>query len=282
MSAVISPGRPTAATRMSACRVKWPRSPDRLWQIVTDASQPPVPSGGHPTGGRDARSSASGLPTMSLRPTITTCFPAVGISASMIIRCTPAAVHGINRGRPCDSRPAFSGWKPSTSRSGGTASSTATVSTCGGSGNCTRIPSAGPCFSLASAFTRATRSAVLAVAATLTTSESMPTRAAASDLLFTYEALASMSPTSTTTSRGRRPNIAAKVAASCWRERSRRPARARPSRMRAVIGRPSPSVASGPRCPRPPSRPRETQTGTGASANRRPGSCGRRCPSPRP
>ena len=185
MSAVISPGLPTAATTMSACRVKWPRSPERLWQIVTVASQPPVPSGGQPSGGRWARSRASGLPTMSLRPTITTCLPAVGIAASISIRCTPAAVQGMNRGRPCERSPAFSGWKPSTSRSGGTASSTATVSTCGGSGSCTRIPSACPCSSRAIACTSATSSAVVAVAATGITAESMPTRAAAAALLFT-------------------------------------------------------------------------------------------------
>ena len=39
------------------------------------------------------------------------------------------------------SLPRFSGWKPSTSLSGETASRTFLASTCGGSGNCTRMPS---------------------------------------------------------------------------------------------------------------------------------------------
>ena len=53
--------------------------------------------------------SASGLPTISLRPTITACRPAASTPASISIRCTPAAVQGTNRGRPCESRPALTG-----------------------------------------------------------------------------------------------------------------------------------------------------------------------------
>ena len=236
MSAVISRGLPTAATRMSARRQWSARSAERLWQMVTVAS-PPGPFA--------ASRSASGLPTMSLRPTITTCRPAVSSPASRIMRCTPAAVQGMNRGRPCESSPAFSGWKPSTSRSGGTASSTATVSTCGGSGSCTRIPSAVPWWPAAIASTRATSSAVDVVAGAVSTSESMPTRAAACCLLFTYEALAARSPTSTTTSRGRRLNMPTNVVTSSRSEPSIVAASARPSRIRAVMAGRETSCAAG-------------------------------------
>ena len=45
-----------------------------------------------------------------------------------VLKELAAAVQGMKRARPCARSPTFSGWKPSTSRSGGTASSTATVS----------------------------------------------------------------------------------------------------------------------------------------------------------
>ena len=59
-SFVTSPGRPTAATRMSAWRQTSARSGVFEWQIVTVAS-------------RCSSSSAIGLPTMSLRPMTTAC-----------------------------------------------------------------------------------------------------------------------------------------------------------------------------------------------------------------
>jgi len=61
-------------------------------------------------------------------------------------------------------------------------------------------------------------------------------RVAAAALLFTYDALAAMSPTSTTTSRGRRLNISVKVRTSSASPASIRAASARPSRIAAVIG----------------------------------------------
>ena len=256
MSAVIRFGRPTAATRMSARRVWSARFSERLWQSVTVAS-PPCPRRPPIVGLLLASRSASGLPTMSLRPTITAWRPAVCTSASISIRCTPAAVQGMNRGRPCESRPAFSGWKPSTSRSGGTASRTATVSTCFGSGSCTRIPSAGPWASRAIPRTSATSAAVSVSAGTRITSASIPTRSAAAALLFTYEPLAAMSPTSTTTSRGRRRNMPAKVSTSARSDSSMRPASARPSRSCAVMGpRWCTSTAAGAGSPRACAAPR--------------------------
>ena len=72
-----------ATTRMSACRVMAARSGVRLWQSVTVASAP-VP--------RWPSMIASGLPTMSLRPTITTCWPAIGMSFRTRSCCTPPGV----------------------------------------------------------------------------------------------------------------------------------------------------------------------------------------------
>ena len=62
--------RPIATIRMSACRVIDGRSAVRLWQTVTVASAPAP---------RCSSMLAIGLPTMSLRPTITTCLPAISI-----------------------------------------------------------------------------------------------------------------------------------------------------------------------------------------------------------
>ena len=52
----------------------------------------------------------------------------------------PSAVHGANPGSPLASRPALSGWNPSTSLSGSMAAMILSASICGGSGNCTKIP----------------------------------------------------------------------------------------------------------------------------------------------
>jgi hypothetical protein len=53
---------------------------------------------------------------------------------------TPYGVHGMKRGWPCIRAPMFSAWKPSTSFAGAIAFSTASLSKCFGSGNCTRMP----------------------------------------------------------------------------------------------------------------------------------------------
>ena len=70
MSAVTNFARPMATMRMSAWRVIEGRSRLRLWQTVTVASPP---------GPFCMSIMAIGLPTISLRPTTTTCAPAVGI-----------------------------------------------------------------------------------------------------------------------------------------------------------------------------------------------------------
>ena len=79
MSRVISPTRPTAATRMSACRVCIPRSGVREWQTVTVALAFSIMA-------------ASGLPTMLLRPTITACRPATATPSRLSSSMTPAGV----------------------------------------------------------------------------------------------------------------------------------------------------------------------------------------------
>ena len=66
-SRVTKPGRPMAATRMSASRQIAGRSFVFEWQTVTVAS-------------RAVSSAAIGLPTMSLRPSTTARRPAIGIS----------------------------------------------------------------------------------------------------------------------------------------------------------------------------------------------------------
>ena len=53
----------------------------------------------------------------------------------------PAGVQARGPGSPATRLPTLQGWNPSTSFSGATASRTRLLSTCGGSGNCTRMPS---------------------------------------------------------------------------------------------------------------------------------------------
>ena len=86
-------------------------------------------------------SSAAGLPTMSLRPTTTARLPATGMRYRFSSSRMPAGVHGRGPGSAATRLPTLHGWKPSTSFDGATASSTRFESTCGGSGNCTRMPS---------------------------------------------------------------------------------------------------------------------------------------------
>ncbi len=70
MAAVTNLALPMATIRMSAWRVMAGRSWVRLWQTVTVASPP---------GPRCMSMTAMGLPTISLRPSTTTCAPAMGI-----------------------------------------------------------------------------------------------------------------------------------------------------------------------------------------------------------
>jgi hypothetical protein len=98
MSGVMKPGRPMAATRMSACRVISPRFRVLEWQMVTVAFS-------------WSRSSAAGLPTVSLRPTTTACWPAMGMPLRLRISMIPAGVQGANAGLPACRRPALDGMK---------------------------------------------------------------------------------------------------------------------------------------------------------------------------
>src|SRR5579872_133397 len=127
-SRVIIPARPMAATRMSALRHTAGRSCVFEWQTVTVALAL-------------INSMAAGLPTISLRPTTTASCPEIGIWLRFRISITPAGVHGTRPGRWVERKPTFMGWNPSTSFPGSTARSTFFESTCGGSGNCTRMPS---------------------------------------------------------------------------------------------------------------------------------------------
>ena len=71
MSAVIIPGEPAAATRMSAWRVSAPMSPTPVWTTVTAAL----------ASGRLSESRlASGRPMVRPRPTMTTWRPSMGTS----------------------------------------------------------------------------------------------------------------------------------------------------------------------------------------------------------
>jgi hypothetical protein len=117
-----------AATRISPSRHTPGKSTVREWQMVTVACA-------------CSSSNAIGLPTMSLRPTTTARLPANGIRYCRNSSMMPAGVQGRGPGRPATRLPMFMGWNPSTSFSGETASSTRRVSTCGGKGNCTRMPS---------------------------------------------------------------------------------------------------------------------------------------------
>ena len=85
-----------AATRMSAWRVIAARSRVFEWQMVTVAFS-------------CSSSMATGLPTMSLRPTTTACWPLMGISLRLRISIIPAGVQGASAGRPASKRPAFTG-----------------------------------------------------------------------------------------------------------------------------------------------------------------------------
>ena len=82
-----------------------------------------------------------GLPTMFERPTISASSPTSGLSSDLMSISEPSGVQGTMPPAPVATRPTLIGWKPSTSLAGSTASSTAVLSMCFGSGSCTRMPS---------------------------------------------------------------------------------------------------------------------------------------------
>ena len=95
-SAVIILDRPMAATRMSARRHSSAKPVVFEWQIVTVAFS-------------CSNSSAIGLPTISLRPTTTACFPAIGIRYRFSISIIPDGVHGRRPGLFAIRLPALQG-----------------------------------------------------------------------------------------------------------------------------------------------------------------------------
>ncbi len=83
---VTNPGRPIAATRISASAASLGRSAVREWATVTVAC-------------RCSRSSAIGLPTMSLRPMTSARAPAIGMPERSRISITPDGVHATSVAR---------------------------------------------------------------------------------------------------------------------------------------------------------------------------------------
>ncbi len=162
--------RPIAATRMSAVAATRASSTVLEWQTVTVQCS-------------RNNSTAIGLPTMLLRPSTTARRPTSGISLRLSNSMMPAGVQGTNPGKPVNNRPAFSGWNPSTSLRGSTASITRCSLIPSGSGNCTRIPwTAGSVFSW---WTFCSSSACDVEAARRSTREFIPALRAAFSLLRT-------------------------------------------------------------------------------------------------
>src|SRR5579885_1791979 len=115
-SAATKPGLPMAATMMSARRRTSGRARVLEWQMVTVALA-------------CMRRRAMGFPTMSLRPRTTALAPSIVIPLRRRISMQPAGVQATRPGRPLTRRPRLTGWNPSTSFAGSTASSTRLVST---------------------------------------------------------------------------------------------------------------------------------------------------------
>ncbi len=127
MSAVTSRGTPTAATSTSARRQTSARSRVREWHWVTVALAA-------------SSSAATGLPTSFERPSTTASAPVSSTPAERSSSMTPAGVHGTRPSRPCISRPALSGVRPSTSFSGSISWVIASPSIWSGTGSWSRMP----------------------------------------------------------------------------------------------------------------------------------------------
>ena len=122
------PGRPTAATRMSARRQTAGRSRVRECAIVTVQLSP-------------SRSCAIGLPTMLERPTTTASCPARSPTGRAAASGSRAGCRAPAPARPIARRPALPAWKPSTSLSGADRRrARAWRRSARGSGSCTRMP----------------------------------------------------------------------------------------------------------------------------------------------
>ena len=129
MSAVTVLTRPVQTMSMSACFVKEARSFVPVWQIVTVQLY-----------SRRVKRTASGFPTILLRPTTTAWAPSVFTPIFLSITHIPCGVQGRNPFEPMSMFPTLTGWKPSTSFSGEIASVTFCSFICLGRGSWTRIP----------------------------------------------------------------------------------------------------------------------------------------------
>ena len=133
MSAVTNSARPIAAIRTSAWRARAGRPRVWEWQTVTVALAPAFFC--------SARR-ATGLPTRRLRPMTTTCRPASRTPERARSSMMPAGVQLTNPvSSSCASLPRLTVPSPSTSLAGAIRRKTASSSRCGGSGDCTRMPS---------------------------------------------------------------------------------------------------------------------------------------------
>ena len=125
----------------------------------------------------ESSSSAAGLPTISERPTITACRPAVSAPERFSSSTMPAGVHAATAfGSSCTSRPTLTDEKPSTSFSGKTRLKIAVSLMCGGSGAWMRMPWTDASALSASIF--ASSSACVAVAGKRTSELFIPISAA--------------------------------------------------------------------------------------------------------
>ena len=128
MSAVIKRALPTALTRISASRHTDARSRVREWQTVTVAF-------------RSNSMSATGLPTVLLRPTTTARLPSISTPVESISSIIPLGVQALLHSSFSTSLPTFSAEKPSTSLFVGICDNASRSSRCAGRGTWTRIPS---------------------------------------------------------------------------------------------------------------------------------------------
>src|SRR5689334_23002414 len=140
--------------------------------------------------------------------------PGSATPVSSSSRSTPSGVQGRSPGSPATRCPWLTGWSPSTSFSGDSASSTARASSGAGSGSCTRMPWTSP--RRPSSRTSATSSCCPTLAARRCPKERIPTSAHAFSLLPTYRRDAGSSPTSTVA----RPGTTSRAASRATRSRT--------------------------------------------------------------
>ncbi len=183
-----------------------------------------------------------GLPTILDRPTTTACLPLSSTPWRRRISMPPAGVAGVKKGptpsgRPTGAtianRPALTSCTPSTSLSGERAAFTTPSSIPLGIGSCTKMPwTLGSVFSLV---TRATNSSWGAVSGSTWIWASMPRPAIVFLMALAYHTEPGSSPALTTAMVGVTPYFSLNAATSSSSSARMVLARARPSRISAVI-----------------------------------------------